>query len=58
MDRVVAPIVYRTIFGLPMASHATVRVWVKACLKDAAQQHRLRRLRRGASEQSAASASP
>ncbi|MDR6858488.1 TetR/AcrR family transcriptional regulator [Variovorax guangxiensis] len=36
MDRVVAPIVYRTIFGLPMASQATVRDWVKACLKDAA----------------------
>ncbi|OUL97984.1 TetR/AcrR family transcriptional regulator [Variovorax sp. JS1663] len=36
MDRVVAPIVYRMMFGLPMASQADVHAWVKACLKDAA----------------------
>ncbi|NDZ18377.1 TetR family transcriptional regulator [Variovorax sp. WS11] len=38
MDRVVAPIVYRMMFGLPLASQANIRAWVKACLKDAAGQ--------------------
>ena len=32
MDRVVAPIVYRMMFGLPLASQENVRDWVKACL--------------------------
>jgi AcrR family transcriptional regulator len=36
MDRVVAPIVYRMMFGLPAATQADVRAWVTACLKDAA----------------------
>jgi AcrR family transcriptional regulator len=36
MDRVVAPIVYRMMFGLPMATPKGVRTWVEACLKDAA----------------------
>ncbi|VTU28831.1 Bacterial regulatory proteins, tetR family [Variovorax sp. PBS-H4] len=36
MDRVVAPIVYRMMFGLPAASQADVRTWVEACLKEAA----------------------
>jgi hypothetical protein len=36
MDRVVAPIVYRMMFGLPMATPKDVRTWVEACLKDAA----------------------
>jgi len=33
MDRVVAPIVYRMMFGLPMASQADVRGWVQSCLR-------------------------
>jgi AcrR family transcriptional regulator len=40
MDRVVAPIVYRMMFGLPLASQANIRAWVEACLKDAAGQGR------------------
>ena len=32
MDRIVAPIVYRMMFGLPMASQANVRAWVNECL--------------------------
>jgi AcrR family transcriptional regulator len=39
MDRVVAPIVYRMMFGLPMATPKDVRTWVEACLKDAAHAH-------------------
>lgn len=38
MDRVVAPIVYRAMFGLPKASQADVRTWAKARLKDAADR--------------------
>ena len=33
IDRVVAPIIYRIVFDLPMASLATVHAWVEACLK-------------------------
>lgn len=36
MDRVVAPIVYRMMFGLPMATQKDVRSWVEACAKEAA----------------------
>ncbi|VTU22102.1 TetR/AcrR family transcriptional regulator [Variovorax sp. RA8] len=36
MDRVVAPIVYRMMFGLPMATPKDVRSWVEACAKEAA----------------------
>ena len=36
MDRVVAPIVYRAMFGLPSASQEAVRGWAQQCLKDAA----------------------
>jgi AcrR family transcriptional regulator len=38
MDRVVAPIVYRMMFGLPKASPENVRASVEACLKDAADR--------------------
>jgi AcrR family transcriptional regulator len=36
MDRVVAPIVYRMMFGLPMASQQNLRDWVEACCDAAA----------------------
>ncbi|GAA4340103.1 TetR/AcrR family transcriptional regulator [Variovorax defluvii] len=40
MDHVVAPIVYRMMFGLPTASQADVRAWVEACVEDAAPRQR------------------
>ncbi|WP_076998702.1 TetR/AcrR family transcriptional regulator [Variovorax sp. KK3] len=43
MDRVVAPIVYRMVFGLPPATPADVRASVKACVKDAAPRQVLRK---------------
>jgi AcrR family transcriptional regulator len=33
VDRVVAPIIYRIVFGLPTPSRATVHAWVEACLE-------------------------
>ena len=55
MDRVVAPIVYRAMFGLQKASQADARIWAKAGLKDAADRPGARRR---ISEQSAAAVSP